>query len=286
MKYPPLVVIVGETASGKSELAMLLARKFRGEIVAADSTTVYVGMDIGTAKPSRKERREVPHHLLDIRYPGQRYTAAEFKQDALKLIEDISSRGKLPIMVGGSGLYIDSVIYDYQFASLKSHNSSTEELTLDELQSKAKELGINQSDVNFKNRRHLEGAVRRGRAGHADTQLRPNTLIISPKREMSDINSRIEKRIEGMFRDGLVEEVTGLIYQYGKETIIKGGNAYRVLPDYIDQRISLADTKEELIKRDKSLAKRQRTWFKRNKSIHYILKQSDAVELVTTILSK
>src|SRR4051794_8421565 len=106
VKKPPLVCVVGETGAGKSALAIKLARRFSGEIIAADSRTVYKGMDIGTAKPSPEDRVAVPHHLLDIVYPDEKFTAADFKRLANAAIKDIAGRGKLPIMAGGSGLYI------------------------------------------------------------------------------------------------------------------------------------------------------------------------------------
>src|SRR5687767_5549731 len=112
----PLVVIVGETASGKTALAVKLAQQFNGEIIAADSRTIYKEMNIGTAKPSPEERKAVPHHLIDILYPNERFTVADFQRLANETITDILSRGKLPLLVGGSGLYIDSVIFNYSFA--------------------------------------------------------------------------------------------------------------------------------------------------------------------------
>src|SRR4051812_49125553 len=110
-----LVVVVGETAAGKSALALRIAQKFNGEIVSADSRTVYKGMDIATAKPTAAEMAAVPHHLIDVVDPDEPFTAADFKKRAVKAIDDITNRGKLPILVGGTGLYIDSVLYDYNF---------------------------------------------------------------------------------------------------------------------------------------------------------------------------
>lgn len=112
---PKLVVIVGETASGKTDLGIKIAQKFKGEIICADSRTVYKGMDVGTAKPTSQEQKKVKHHLLDIVEPNQKYNVAQFQRDALEAIHNISARGKLPIMVGGTGLYIDAVIFDYDF---------------------------------------------------------------------------------------------------------------------------------------------------------------------------
>ena len=114
-KLAPLVVIVGETASGKSSLAMQLAKKFNGEIIAADSWTVRKEVNVGTSKPTNSDQAEVPHHMIDIVGPCDDYTAALFKEGAVKAIDAISNRGMLPIMVGGTGLYVDSVIFDYSF---------------------------------------------------------------------------------------------------------------------------------------------------------------------------
>ncbi len=113
----PLIVIVGETASGKTALGIKLAQKFNGEIICADSRTVYKHMDIGTAKPTKTEQRLVRHHLIDLVEPNEKYNVAMFKHDALAAIEDITGRGKLPIIVGGTGLYVDAVIFDYDFDS-------------------------------------------------------------------------------------------------------------------------------------------------------------------------
>ncbi len=113
----PLVVIVGPTTSGKSALAQELAQHRNGEIICADSRTIYTGMDIGTAKPSRQDRQLVPYHLLDLICPDQRFSVADFQQQARAALDDIAARGRLAIMVGGTGLYIDSVIFDYQFES-------------------------------------------------------------------------------------------------------------------------------------------------------------------------
>lgn len=115
MESVPLIVLVGQTASGKSQMAIKLARGYNGEIICADSRTVYKGMDIGTAKPDDAEREEIRHHLLDVVSPDKRFNANQFKLLANKAIEDISSRGKIPLLVGGTGLYISSVIYDFNF---------------------------------------------------------------------------------------------------------------------------------------------------------------------------
>ena len=148
-KLAPLVVIVGETASGKSSLGMYLAKKFDGEIVAADSWTVRQDVNIGTAKPTKQEQTEIPHHMLDVVPACGDYTAALFKEQALEVINDLSNRVKLPIMVGGTGLYVDSVIFDYSFLDDTNNHYDREELndmTLKELieYEKKKNLQSNQ----------------------------------------------------------------------------------------------------------------------------------------------
>ncbi len=283
----PIIVIVGETASGKSDLGMFLAERFDGEIIAADSRTIFRGMDIGTAKPSGADQDKIRHHLLDIVEPGVRYTVSQFKEDALAAIDDISSRGKLPIIVGGTGLYIDSILYNYSFGTEnQAFRKELDKLTLPELQARAEKSGIDDRDVNFKNRRHLQRAIERGQAGRTDHVLRDNTLILGVRRENSDLDDRIKERIELMISAGFIDEVRELLEKYGPESEAMTGIGYRAFSKYVSGEISLNDAKAEFIQGDKKLAKRQRTWFKRNKSIHYPLKQSEYVDLVTTLLSK
>jgi tRNA dimethylallyltransferase len=229
---PPLVVVVGETASGKTALGIELAKKFNGEIICADSRTVYKGMDVGTAKPTKKEQEGVPHHLLDIVEPNEKYNAARFQKDANALINDISDRGKLSIMVGGTGLYVDSVIFEYDF----------DKKTMSE--------------------------------------LRPNTLVIGMKREREELLQRIEQRIDVMLKQGLVEEVQWVGEQYGWDVEAMTGIGYRAFADYIKGEKTLDEARQDFIRGDKLLAKRQRTWFKRNKSIHWIEGYHGAISLV------
>ncbi len=251
---PPLVVVVGETASGKTALGLELAEKFGGEIICADSRTIYRGMDIGTAKPTNEEQSIVPHHLLDIRNPDETYTVAQFQADAREAIIDISSRGKLPIMVGGSGLYIDSVIYDYSFYS-------------DGIRDKS-------------NPRHLADG-----SGSQDKVLRANTLVIGIQRDKGDLENRIKKRVDIMLEAGLVDEVSRLIAKYGRDKPALSGICYQIFADYLEGRISLDEARQKFVHGDMVLAKKQRTWFKRNKSIHWVNNSGVAVDITTTFLN-
>lgn len=249
----PMIVIVGQTASGKSALALELAQKFNGEIIAADSRTVYRGMNIGTAKPPIEEQQLVPHHLLDVVEPDQRFTAADFKRLALEAIEDITARGKLPVMVGGTGLYIDSVLFDYSFADKNAARNPA-------------------------NPRHLkkDSAVQRG-------GLRPHTLIIGLDLDKEALTERINGRVELMVQKGLQQEVDQLVRRYGWEAPGLNAIGYQ---EWREKAKSTHEIVAEIISDTKNYAKRQKTWFKRNKSIQWVSKQSKAVEIATTFLYK
>jgi tRNA dimethylallyltransferase len=254
-KVTPLVVIIGETASGKTALAIELAQKFNGEIICADSRTVYRGMDIGTAKPTKEEQAMTPHHLLDIRDPDETYNVVEFQKDAKKQIREISKRGKLPIMVGGSGLYVDSVIYDYTFSPTAERDTS--------------------------NPRHTA-------TGQApdDKQLRDNTLIIGLKLDKDNLEVRIQERMRSMLSSGLIDEVKSLISKYGYDNEVLRGSGYYAFADYINGTQSLDESSQKFMRTSTLLAKKQRTWFKRNKSIQWINNREDAVALTTTLMNK
>ena len=283
----PLIVIVGETASGKSDLAIQLAREFNGEIIAADSRTIYKDMDIGTAKPTLEDQQVVPHHLLSIIEPNQTYSAAQFKQDTLRLMDEISSRGNIPILVGGSGLYIDAVIFDYTFSEVDSKKrSELNNVSLEELQQKARDIGIEETELDFRNRRHLQRAVESGKVLKNKQQLRPNTLVIGLKLERAVLEHRIKLRVQKMIDDGLIEEVSKLGEKYGWDLEAMSGIGYRFFGEFIRGEITLEDAKQKCIQGDLNLAKRQRTWFKRNKYIQWIDSSDAANTLVKTFLSR
>jgi tRNA dimethylallyltransferase len=246
----PLIVIVGETASGKTALGIELAQRFDGEIICADSRTVYRGMDIGTAKPTKAEQVSAPHHLLDIRDLDETYNVAQFQADAKRLIQEISNRGKLPIMVGGSGLYIDSVLYDYTFSA--------------------------QQERDAVNPRH----VATGQAPE-DKNLRDNTLVIGLQRDKEDLDARIQQRTAAMLEAGLISEAQTLIQQYGHDNQVLKGSGYYAF----DGSLSPEEAKQKFTRTSTLLAKKQRTWFKRNKSIQWLNDPSKVVAITTTFLN-
>lgn len=288
-KLAPLVVIAGETASGKSSLGLYLAEKFDGEIIAADSWTVRQDVDIGTAKPTKQEQAKIPHHMLDVVPACGDYTAALFKEQALEVIQDISSRGKLPIMVGGTGLYIDSVIFDYSFLDDTNNHYDREELnnkTLEELIEYVKNKNLPLDRIDTRNKRRVIRLIETDGDEPTRGGMRGNTLVIGRLTNRDSLAKRVEERTEEMIKLGLEDEVRKLANKYGWQCEALKGIGYIEWKPYFEGVQSLEATKEQIISNTMKLAKRQRTWFKRNKSIQYIEKQSEAVELVTTLLDK
>lgn len=285
----PLLVVVGETAAGKSALALELARRFDGEIICADSWTVRREVDIGTAKPTKTERAEVPHHLLDVVAPCEDFTAAVFQRLANEAIQDISDRGKLPIMAGGTGLYVDSVLYDYGFLPAGDRNEREELNAMDvaELLARIDELGLDPGDVDKRNKRRLIRLIETRGARPARSGLRPNTLIIGIRANGDELKQKITDRVDAMLAAGLEAETRGLSERYGWGCEALKGVGYAQWRGYFEGSDSLAETREKIIRATVDLAKRQRTWFKRNKSIQWFstpVNLANVVEVVTTFL--
>ncbi len=283
----PLIVIVGETASGKSALAIELAKQFDGEIICADSRTVYKGMDIGTAKPTSEEQAVVPHHLLDIITPDKSFSAADFQRTANQMITDIVARGKLPIMVGGTGLYIDSVLFDFEFRrpAESAERERLEAMSVHELQAEIARAGL-QLPENLQNKRHLMRTIETGGVVGSRHDLRPNTLVLGLRVEREELEKRIAARTDAMVQAGFVEEVRGLGEQYGFDAPGLQAPGYKAFRKYLAGESDMSSARDEFIKNDLHLAKRQRTWFKRNKSIQWLGDRSLAVDIVTTFLNK
>jgi tRNA dimethylallyltransferase len=287
----PLLVIVGETASGKSDLAIKLARQFNGEIICADSWTVRRDMDIGSAKPSTIDRDLVPHHLLDVVAPNEDFTAAVFKRLANEAIQEIMERKKLPILVGGTGLYVDGVIYDFGF--LPQGNQVSRErlngLSLSQLLAEVNGMNINIVGIDLRNKRRLIRLIETKGARPTKQKLRQNTIIIGLRTEYDLLSDRITKRVDKMLASGLESEVQALADQYGWDCEGLKGIGYAQWKDYFNGTQTLAETREKIIKATKDFTKRQRTWFKRNKSIQWIdtpVNWQNLVDLLTTTLYK
>jgi tRNA dimethylallyltransferase len=266
-----LLVIVGPTASGKSDLAMRLAKEFNGEIISADSWTVYKRFDVGTSKPTITQQKAVKHHLLDVRQATDGFNAPMFKELAEKAIKNIQKRGKLPILVGGTGLYIDSLVYDFGF--LPSVSGDKREVlnqkSIPELLDMANRRAVDLTDIDIRNKRRIIRAIEAGGRKPTKKQLRPDALIIGLKLEAGELDKQIEQRVDQILAAGLEQEVRGLSKKYSWDIEPMKGIGYREWREYFESSQSLDHTRARIISATKNLAKRQRTWFKRNPDIQW-----------------
>ena len=268
----PLVVIVGPTASGKTALAIELAERFGGEIISADSRTIFKGMDIGTAKPSAEERARVPHWGLDLVELGTLFTAADFKRYAVEKIADIRARGKVPFLAGGTGLYVDAVLYDYQFSPVVDEllRQQLMDMTLEQLYDYCIEHDITLPE-NRNNKRYVVRAIERnGHVPQRRDEPLSTSIIVGIATDRDVLRARIGERIEHMFDDGVVDEATRLGKKYGWDSQALTGNIYPLIREFIQGRLSYNGMKEKAATIDWRLAKRQLTWLKRNPHITWL----------------
>lgn len=285
---PELIAIVGPTASGKSALALKIAQNFGGEIIAADSRTIYKGMDIGTAKPTSTDQQRVPHWGLNLVEPGQRYSAYEFQKYAKAKIKDIKNGGKLPILVGGTGLYIDAVLYDFGFRAPPDakRRAGLEELSVKELQGIIHEQGL-PTAKNIQNPRHLIRIIETGGQVHRrKITLDPGVLLIGLLPPDKIIKSNIAKRAESMMSKGLIDETRRLLQKYDPESLTgTAGIAYRAVLKLIKGEIYDEQAVELIKKTEWQYARRQKTYFKHNPHIQWFDNTKDAFEYTSTALS-
>ncbi|HEY5550014.1 MAG TPA: tRNA (adenosine(37)-N6)-dimethylallyltransferase MiaA [Candidatus Saccharimonadales bacterium] len=284
---PELIAIVGLTASNKSALALKIAKKYNGEIIAADSRTIYKGMDIGTAKPTSNDQQKVPHWGLDLVEPGQRYSAFEFKEYAQAKIKEIQNRGKLPILVGGTGLYVDVVLFDFGFRTPPDPKlrAELEKLSVEELQGIIHEQGLPMAK-NAQNPRHLIRIIETGgQIHHRKTRLKPGVLLIGLMPPDEILKASIAKRAESMASQGLIEETSKLIQAYGQKILAgTAGIAYKAAIKLIRGEIN-DDQAVKLMKRSEwQYARRQKTYFKRNPHIHWFADPNTASEYISRML--
>lgn len=279
---PKLIAIVGPTASGKTALGIKIAKEFDGEVIAADSRTVYRGMDIGTAKPTQKEISGVAHWGLDLVNPGESYNAAKFQSYAKRKIAEIHSRGKLPILVGGTGLYIDSVLFDFSFGPVADviRRKEFESLEVSQLQDLIAQNGLEMPE-NAGNKRHLVRVLETNGAVKTRQGLLEGALAVGLLPSLDKLKSRMDKRAELMFKAGVLKETERLVARYGKDSVERSaGIVYRVclgvLRGEIDknQAIDLCKTAEW------QYSRRQRTWFKRNPHINWFEDSEKAFNFV------
>lgn len=267
----PLVVIVGPTASGKSALAMKLAEQFGGEIICADSRTVYKYMDIGTAKPSAEDQARVPHWGLDLVEPGEPFSALDFKNYAVEKIADIRARGHIPFLVGGTGLYVDAVVFDYQFGQADPElRARLEAFSLEELHAYCKENNIKLPE-NEKNRRYVIREIeRKNDPGERLLEPQQNTIIVGITTDSDVLRKRIHERSEHLFDSGVIEEARALGQKYGWKNEAMTGNMYRIVHDLLDGTITKDEARVLNETADWQLTRRQLSWLRRNPFIKWL----------------
>lgn len=283
-----LITLIGPTASGKTALALDLARKFGGEIVCADSRTIYRGMNIGTAKPTEEERRQVKHHLLDLCDPDETFSAQQFKQAAEVAIQETRGRGKIPFLVGGTGLYVYSVVYDFQFPAGErtAERVELEARPLSELVERLwREDPERAAEIDLQNPRRVIRALETiGQPGQRAMQLPENICLLGlwPPEEV--LNKKIVQRTEAMLQMGLVAEVRGIIDKYGPDLEVLRSPGYAEVCAYVRGEIDLAEVGDLINLRTRQLVKRQLTWFKRNQDITWLDDGASAEPLVRQFL--
>lgn len=266
-KQLKLLAIVGTTASGKTGLAVAIAKKFNGEVIAADSRTVYKYLDIGTAKPTLEEQQGITHWGLDIVGPGERYSAAQFQQYAKTAIADISSRGKLPILVGGSGLYIDAVLYDYSFAPPNAiYREQLMKLSITQLRQLIIESKL-EIPENSQNKRYLIRTLERGKLDVKKQTMLPGWHIVglSPSKEV--LKDRVKARAKQMVDTGVIDEIKRAYELYPVDSEALQGGIYKSFWPFLNGAMTKDDTIDHFVISDMQLAKKQNTWFRRNKQI-------------------
>ena len=276
-----IAVVIGPTAVGKTDLSIELALRYNGEIISGDSMQVYKGMDIGTAKIMPQEQRGVPHHLIDIKEPDEPFSAAEFQQRAIEAAEDIRCRGRLPIIAGGTGLYIQSVLYDYHFTETPSdpvYRAALEEEVLrdgiEPVYGRLVSIDPESAEkIHPNNTRrviraleifHCTGETMSSQQEQQPEGLKYDTALIGLTMERQKLYSRIDRRVDMMMEAGLLEEA-GRFYKEGLRNCQSiQAIGYKELYGYFDGTYTLEEAVGQIKQNSRRYAKRQLTWF-RNK---------------------
>ena len=307
---PFLVVIVGPTASGKTELSIELAKQINGEIISGDSMQVYKQMDIGTAKVTNEEMDGIPHYMIDILNPDDSFSVYDFKLRAQALIEDITSRGKIPIIAGGTGLYIQSLIYDYPFDD-ETVSKEVEQKT--QLQLQKLEQLTNQEvhdylatfdpqsakDIHPNNRKRVLRAIEyylntkkliSSRKKVQQFTENYDTLLIGIEMSRKTLYSRINKRVDIMLGHGLFNEVKNLVEQGYESTQSMQAIGYKALVPVVNGESSIDQAVEKLKQHSRQYAKRQLTWFKNKLTVQWFNRETMPLQMmldeITTQINK
>ena len=293
---PTVIVIAGPTASGKTALSIKLAKELNGEIISCDSMQIYKEMDIGTAKVTKEEAEGIKHYLIDIVSPNERYTVSNFKKDSKNAIKEILNKGKTPIIVGGTGLYVDSLIYEIEYQDMEFDINYRNELMkkaeteegMRELYEQAKLIdskAMEKISSNDKKRiiRVLEIYKATGKtkteleilSRQKEVEYNYKVFVVNMDREK--LYNRIDKRVDIMMENGLVEEVEKIYNKYNEFPTAMQGLGYKEVVEYLQGKINKEEMIEKIKKESRHYAKRQLTWFRKDKSFIW-LNSEDGIE--------
>lgn len=291
---PKVLVILGPTASGKSDLAVFLAKKFTGEVISADSRQIYKGMDLGTAKITKKEMQNIPHHLLSVADPRRQFSVSQYQKLANQKITEILSKGKLPIICGGTGLYIDAVIDNVQFPNIPPNQklrNKLEKLSLTELFKKLKKLdSVYAKKIDKNNPRRLIRAleiimISKKSMPKIIKQRNYNVLKIGIKKDLNVLKQQINQRTNKRIKNGMIKEVQNL-HQKGLSwrKLYNFGLEYRFISLYLQKQLTKKQMMEQINTSSIQYIKRQMTWFKRDQNIKWIKNRPEAEKIVRIFL--
>ncbi len=302
---PKVVVIVGPTASGKTALSIELAKRINGEIISSDSMQIYKDMNIGTAKVTKEEMEAIKHYLIDFVYPNQRYTVSDFKKDATEAIKEILKKGKVPIIVGGTGLYVNSLIYGIEYQDMqfdeKYRNKLMEiaetEEGLKSLWKQAEEIDPEAMKKISKNDK--KRIIRVLEIYKATGKTKTEQEILSRKKEIEydfkvfgismdreKLYERINKRVDIMINQGLEDEVRILLEKYSEFPTAMQGLGYKEVVEYFKGFLTREEMIDKIKQESRRYAKRQLTWFRRNKEIIWLDASKEMEKNINTILER
>ena len=281
---PKLIVVEGTTASGKSDFGVELALRYGGEIISADSRQVFRGLDLGSGKITPEETKGVPHHLIDVCDAGSFFSMADFQKLAYKAIDDVIARGKLPFLVGGTGLYVASVADGYVMSDRMpdlAYRAELEKLTTEELYAMLRSL-VPETDVDPRNRNRVMRVLEKIHDGDDVTpakQARYETLRLGVTWDRAVVRQRIDERLDRRIEMGMIEEVKGLLDAgVSEEYMIKLGLEYKFVTQYLRGDYTLEEMKGLLATAIKQFAKRQMIWFRRDPSIQWLDMTNDPIK--------
>ena len=303
MQKQKVIIIGGPTASGKTKLSVELAKKVNGEIVSADSMQIYKEMDIGTAKVEPEEMQGIKHYLLDFLEPNMRYSVADFKKDAKNAIREIIKKGKMPICVGGTGLYIDSLIYEIDYPDLpvdlefrKQLEKTAREEGLSELYEQAKRIDIEAASKISPNdeKRIIRIIEIYYETGKTKTELEKNSkkdpefdyIVFAIDMPREELYERINKRVDIMIENGLIQEVQNIYNKYNEFPTSMQALGYKEVVEYLDGKIDKETMIEKIKMETRRYAKRQLTWFRKNKQTIWLNGNNTVEENIQIILEE